>query len=299
MWIKKHIVAAAAALLSCSPAFSQDQIKVVATFSIIADFVKNVGGDRIALHSLVGPSGDAHVYNPTPADAKTVAGAKVVILNGLGYEGWLERLIRASGTKAKPVVASNGIKPRRSGTQAGGHGHGQFDPHAWQSVGNVKIYVANIRDALAAADPAGKAIYEANAAAYLAKLDDLEKEVQEAVARIPAERRRIVTTHNAFGYFADAYGVEMFAPQGVSTETQPSAKDVANLIRQIRARKIGGVFLENITDPRLIERIGKETGARIGGVLYSDAVTEPGGAAPTYIELIRHNIRTLSSALSS
>ncbi|HXF87248.1 MAG TPA: metal ABC transporter substrate-binding protein [Xanthobacteraceae bacterium] len=299
MRLQKSLAAIAAigALLAGHAAPAQEPLKVVATFSILADFVKNVGGDRVVVHSLVGPNGDAHVYQPTPADAKIVAGAKVVVVNGLGYEGWIERLIRASATKLKPVVASEGVKLLRSAGHGHGHGHGQFDPHAWQSIANAKVYVANIRKALIAADPAGKAAYEANAAAYLAKLDELEREVREAVARIPPERRRIVTNHSAFAYFADAYGLEMLATQGVSTETQPSAKEVAALIRQIKARKIGGVFMENITDPRLIERIAKETGARIGGVLYSDALTGPDGPAPTYLDLIRHNIRSLSAAL--
>ncbi len=299
MRLQKYLAAMATcgALLAGHAAPAQEPLKVVATFSILADFVKNVGGDRVAVHSLVGPNGDAHVYQPTPADARIVAGAKVVVVNGLGYEGWIERLIRASATRLKPVVASEGVKLLRSAGHGHNHGHGQFDPHAWQSVANAKVYVANIRNALMAADPAGKAAYETNAAAYLAKLDELEREVREAVARIPPERRRVVTNHSAFAYFADAYGLEMLAPQGVSTETQPSAKEVAALIRQIKARKIGGVFMENITDPRLIERIGKETGARIGGVLYSDALTGPDGPAPTYIDLIRHNIRSLSAAL--
>lgn len=299
MWMRKCLAATATmvALLASNAAPAQEKLKVVATFSILADFVKSVGGDRVAVHSLVPPNGDVHVYQPTPADAKIVADAKVVVVNGLGYEGWLGRLIRASATKLKPVVASQGVKLLRSAGHGHDHGHGQFDPHAWQSVANAKVYVANIRNALIAADPAGKAAYEANAAAYLAKLDELEREVREAVARIPPERRRIVTNHSAFAYFADAYGLEMLAPQGVSTETQPSAKEIAALIRQIKARKIGGVFMENITDPRLIERIGKETGARIGGVLYSDALSGPDGPAPTYIDLIRHNIRSLSAAL--
>jgi zinc/manganese transport system substrate-binding protein len=299
MWLQKCVtmMAVIAALMAGHAATAQEKLKVVATFSILADFVTNVGGDRVEVHALVGPNGDAHVYQPTPADAKIVAGAKVVVVNGLGYEGWLERLIRASATKLKPVVASEGVKLRRSPGDRAGHSHSQFDPHAWQSVANAKVYVANIRNALIAADPAGKAAYEANAAAYLAKLDALDREVRESVARIPPERRRIITNHDSFGYFADAYGLEILAAQGVSTETQPSAKEIAALIRQIKARRIGGVFMENITDPRLIERIAKETGARIGGVLYSDALTGADGPAPTYIDLIRHNIRSLSAAL--
>ena len=178
-------------------------------------------------------------------------------------------------------------------------GHSETDPHAWQSVANAKIYVANIRDALAAADPAGKAAYEANAGAYLAQLDALETQVKDAIAKIPAERRRIITTHDAFGYFAAAYGMEFIAPQGVSTEAEVSARDVAKIITQIRKQKIPAVFLENVTDKRLLERIGAESGARIGGTLYSDALTDQRGEAPTYLDMMRHNVKQLAGALAS
>lgn len=297
--LRKAIVATLAALLLAGPAVAQDRPKVIATFSILGDLVKNVGGERVEVTMLVGPNGDAHVYNPSPSDAKKLADAKVVVVNGLGYEGWIERLVRASASKAPIVVAAKGVKPRRT---AGGHGHGHShgsDPHAWQSVANVKIYAANIRDGLIAADPAGKPAYEANAAAYLAKLDALEREVRDTVARIPADRRRIITTHDAFGYFMDAYGLEFIAPQGVSTESQPSAKDLARIITQIKRQKIPAVFMENISDPRLLKRIADETGAKVGGTLYSDALTDEKGPAPTYIDLIRHNIKTLSAALTS
>ena len=195
------------------------------------------------------------------------------------------------------VVASKGIKERKAAGR--GHGHGGADPHAWQSVANAKVYVANIRDALVAADPAGKAAYEANAAAYLAKLDALDKDVKAAVAAIPADRRKIISTHDAFGYFQQAYGVEFVAPQGVSTEAEPSARDVARIITQVKKQKIPAVFLENITDPRLMERIAQETGARVGGKLYSDALTDEKGDAPTYIDLMRHNIKQIRTALMS
>ena len=175
----------------------------------------------------------------------------------------------------------------------------ETDPHAWQSAANVKTYVANIRDALIAADPAGKAEYEANAAAYVAKLDALEKDIRSAVASIPAERRKIITSHDAFGYFRAAYGVEFIAPQGVSTETEASARDVARIIRQIKAQKIPAVFLENVSDPRLVRRISEETGAKIGGTLFSDALSGPQGPAPTYIDMMRHNLRQLTDALMS
>jgi zinc/manganese transport system substrate-binding protein len=298
--LRRIIVAvfAFAALTCADPAAAQDKLKVVATFSILADFVKNVGGERVEITTLVGPNADAHVYAPSPADAKKVADAKLVFVNGLGFEGWMTRLVKASGTKATSIVATKGIKSRKMDTRDD-RGHADGDPHAWQSVANAKIYVANIRDALVAADPAGKSTYEANAAAYLGKLDALDREVKEAVARIPAERRRIITTHDAFGYFRDAYGVEFIAPQGVSTEQDVSAKDVAKIIAQIKRQKIPAIFMENVSDPRLLKRIADESGAKIGGTLFSDALTDGNGDAPTYIDMIRYNIRTLSAALMS
>jgi zinc/manganese transport system substrate-binding protein len=296
------LTAALAALLAAAPAAAQDKpaekLKAVATFSILGDLVRNVGGDRIDLATLVGPDGDAHVYSPTPGDAKTLGDAKAVFVNGLGFEGWLNRLVKASGTKAPTVVASHGVKARKSGGHSHGHSHGATDPHAWQSVANVKIYVANIRDGLSKADPAGTDIYAANAKAYLEKLDALDHEVKAAVERIPRDRRRIITTHDAFGYFSDAYGIEFISP-GVSTETAPSAKDVARIIARIKRQKIPAVFLENITDPRMMQQIAKETGAKIGGTLYSDALSKADGPAPTYIDLMRHNVRELAQALMS
>ena len=294
--MKRLALAALAILFAVMPAAAQEKLKVVATFSILADFARNVGGDRVAVSALVGANGDAHVYQPTPGDAKTLADAKVVLLNGLGFEGWINRLVKASGTKAAMATATKGVKPRKAEDD---HGHGHdADPHAWQSVANAKLYVANIRDALTAADPAGKDAYAANAAAYLAKLDALEAEVKAAVAAIPADRRKIITTHDAFGYFGAAYGVSFIAPQGVSTEAEVSAKDVARIITQIRKQKIPAVFLENVTDKRLLERIGAEGGAKIGGTLYSDALTDEKGTAPTYLDMMRHNVKQLAAALA-
>jgi zinc/manganese transport system substrate-binding protein len=288
------------ASIGVSPAPAQDKLKVVTTFSILADLVKNVGGERVEVASLVGPGGDAHVYAPSPTDAKKIADARVVVTNGLGFEGWITRLIKSSGTKAPVAVASKGVTPRKAPSDAGhGHSHDDADPHAWQSVGNVKIYVTNIRDALIAADPGGKSTYEANATAYLGRLDALDREVRDTLAKIPTDRRRIITTHDAFGYFKVAYGIDFVAPQGVSTDSEASAKDIARIIGQIKKQKIPAVFLENVTDPRLLKRIADETGAKIGGTLYSDALTDEKGDAPTYIDMIRHNIRTLSSALIS
>src|SRR5262249_45054638 len=233
---RQALAATALAALFVAPcARAQDRLNVIASFSILGDFVKNVGGDRVEVATLVGPNGNAHVYAPSPGDAKKVADAKLVFVNGLGFEGWLERLVKASGTKAPIVVATKGIKPlERAGEHGHDHDHGRADPHAWQSVANAKIYVANIRDALIAPDPAGKDASLANAAAYLAKLDALERDVREVVAKIPPDRRRVITSHSAFGYFQNAYGVSFTAPQGVSTETEASAKDVAAIIAQIK-----------------------------------------------------------------
>jgi len=274
-----------------SPARADDQVNVVASFSILGDFVRNVGGERVAVTTLVGPNGDAHVYTPTPADAKKVADAKLVIVNGLGFEGWLPRLVKSSGGKAIIVTATQGIAPRELDSHE--------DPHAWQSVANARIYVANIRDALAKADPAGADTYKANAEAYLAKLAVLDNDVKAAVATIPGAHRKVISTHDAFGYFAAAYGIEFIAPQGVSTDSEPSAKDIAVIITQLKLSKIPAVFLENIADPRLMRRIAAETGAKIGGTLYSDSLTAENGDAPTYIDMVRHNIKALTSALTS
>lgn len=293
------IVALSAALVP-APGLAQDRLQVLATFSILGDFVKNVGGDRVAVTMLVGPNSDAHVYSPSPADAKKVAGAKVVITNGLGFEGWMSRLIKASGGKAKLVVATTGIKARqlKQEKHAGhSHSHGAADPHAWQSIANAKIYVANIRAALIAADPAGKDAYTANAAAYLEKLDALDKDVRATLDGIPKERRRIITSHEAFGYFQDAYGLSFIAPVGVSTESEASARDVARIIAQVKQQKIPAVFLENVTDPRLMQRIATESGAKVGGRLYSDALTDANGDAPTYIDMMRFNVKQFMSAL--
>ena len=273
------------------PARAQDRLNVVATFSILGDFARNVGGERVNVTTLVGPDGDVHVYTPAPADARKIADAKLVVINGLGLEGWLSRLTQSAGGKAAMITASQGITPRKRGADA--------DPHAWQSVANARIYVANIRDALVAADPARAGIYRDNAQAYLAKLDALKRDVRAAVAQIPPTRRKVISTHDAFGYFAAAYGIEFIAPQGVSTESEASARDIAAIITQIKTSKIPAVFLENISDPRLMRRISTETGATIGGTLYSDSLTGEKGDAPTYIDMVRHNIKALTSALSN
>lgn len=278
-----------AGLLTASPLRAAERIKVVASFSILADFARNVGGERIELTTLVGANADVHVYAPTPGDAKRIADAKLVIINGLGLEGWLPRLVQSSGSKARVVIASSGITPLKLGAEA--------DPHAWQSVPNAKAYVTDIGNALAAAVPDDAEFFRARTKAYLEKLETLDREVRDAVAKIPPERRKVISTHDAFGYFAAEYGVKFIAPLGVSTETEPSARDIAGIISQIRAAKIPAVFLENISDDRLIRRIAAETGSKVGGTLISDGLTGEKGPAPTYIDMVRHNIKALTSAL--
>lgn len=280
-------VAALAFAARPSGARADGPIPVVASFSVLADFVRQVGGDRVTVTALVGPDGDAHVFQPSPADAKALAAAQLVVINGLGLEGWIPRLVKASGSKAAVVTATQGIAAMAMDEEEAGQHRHLTDPHAWQDVANARLYVIAIRDGLKAADPEGARLYEANATAYLAALDALDREVRAVIARLPADRRRIITTHDAFGYFGRAYGFQFIAPQGVSTESEASARDVARIIRQIRAERVPAVFLENVSDPRLMERIARESGARVGGRLYSDALSPPGGPAGTYIDMMR------------
>lgn len=296
-------------------AFAQEKMPVVASFSILGDMVANVGGDRVEVTTIVGPDGDAHVYSPTPADAQAVASAQVVFVNGLAFEGWLDRLIEASEYKGPVIVATEGVKlleiSEEDHNEEGeehaegeahdhdeaAHDHGGTDPHAWQSLANARVYVTNIEAGLAAADPAGAEIYAANAAAYLVEIDAVDAEIKAAVAALPEANRAIVTSHDAFGYFGAAYGLTLHAPEGLSTESEASAADVATLITQMKAEAIPAVFMENISDSRLLEQITSETGAQIGGTLYSDALSPADGPAGTYLDMMRHNIATLTAAL--
>jgi len=320
--IGKLKIAAAAAALSLSPAAfataSAENLKVVASFSILGDFAREVGGDRVTVSTLVGPNGDAHVYEPKPMDAAAVANADVVLVNGLKYEGFLQRLFEVSGTGAPVVEASKGAallpfdddedhsfeEPHAHEAAEAGHAHdehhhdhGAIDPHAWQSVPNAKVYVRNIADAFCVADTEGCDTYRANAEAYGKQLEALDAEIRAAIATVPEEKRTIITSHDAFGYFAHEYGLKFLAPEGASTESEASAADVAALIRQIREDKAAAIFVENITNPRLVEQISSETGITVGGELYSDALSDTGGPAPTYIDMMRHNVGTIKGAI--
>jgi len=307
--MNRLLIASLLAALATGPALAADRLPVIASFSILGDMVARVGGDRIAVTTLVGPDGDAHVYEPTPDDVKAVAGAKLLVVNGLGFEGWMDRLAEASGYKGPVTVASRGVAPREMAEEEEGHDHAEadnsadhdhhgIDPHAWQDVANAVTYVKNIAAGLDDADPEGKAAYDANAAAYIAELEALDAEARTAMAALPADRRKIITSHDAFGYFGAAYGLALLAPEGVSTESEASAADVARIIRQIRKDAIPAIFVENIKDRRLIDQIAAETDAVVGGELYTDALSAKDGPAPTYVDMIRHNIGTLTEALA-
>jgi zinc/manganese transport system substrate-binding protein len=278
---------------------SAESLKVIASFSIIGDFARKVGGERVEVTTLVGPNGDAHVYEPKPADAGAMSRADVILVNGLHFEGFLKRLIAASDTKAPVVELTQGVETIALQDDGHGHGHahdGDADPHAFQSVANARIYVSNIAKAFCAADAQGCPAYEANAAAYTGELDALEREVRDAVASIPPQKRTIISSHDAFGYFEHEYGVVFRAP--ISTDADPSAADVARLIEDVRRENAAAIFVENITNPRLIEQIASETGLKLGGELYSDALSDADGPAPTYIDMMRHNMATISDAIA-
>ena len=369
MPIRRSYLASAslcAALSICAPAWADEPVSVVATFSILGDMVERIGGEHVALETLVGPDGDTHVYQPTPQAARAVAEAEVLIMNGLEFEGWLERLTEAAGFDGTLVVATTGLEPlafedhddhddadhgdhddhgdehgeddhagHDHGKEHGdhdhaehdhddhakhddhedhagqdgheddhanhdhGHDHGAFDPHAWQSLKNAITYVDNITAGLAQADPDNAAAYYANRAAYVEELEALETSIRALMDALPENKRTVVTSHDAFGYFADAYDITFKAPQGLSTESEASAADVAALITQIREDGIDAVFVESVADSRLLEQIANETGATIGGTLYSDALSGETGPASTYIDMMRHNATTLSDALGS
>lgn len=271
-----------------------EPIGVVASFSILGDLTQRVGGTRIKLHTLVGADADAHVYQPTPADARALGQARLVVVNGLGFEGWIDRLVKSAGYRGAVITASRGVDLLSRPGETRGTAP---DPHAWQDLANGKRYVDNIAAALIAADPAGEAVYRANAARLLGEIASLDQAIRQQLGALPAHRRVVVTSHDAFGYFARAYGIEFRSPVGISTDADASAAGVGQLIRQIRREKIPAVFIENISDPRLLERIRAETGARIGGTLYSDALSATGGPATTYLAMMRHNARTLAEAL--
>ena len=299
-WLLRVLLLASIGSSLPTSATAAERLLVVASFSILGDLTQKVGGDLVEVHTLVGAGADAHVYQPTPSDARTLARARLVIVNGLGFEGWIDRLIKSSGYRGQLAVASKGVKPLHAAHDGGGKGHRHdqdVDPHAWQDVANGGRYVANIAQALAAADPANRAAYAANAARLQEELAALDRQARSAFAAVPATQRKVVTSHDAFAYLGHAYGIRFIAPVGVSTDAEPSAGEVAAIIRQIRREKIAAIFVENITDPRLLERVSREAGARIGGALYSDSLSPPGTPGDSYLGMMRHNIRDRKSVV--
>jgi zinc/manganese transport system substrate-binding protein len=282
-------------------------LKAVASFTILADFVRNVGADRVNVTSLVPFNGDAHVYQPTPTDGRSVAQANIVFFNGLGFEGGgFSRLMRASGYDGPVVTASDGVSERTRPAEEAEVGRfrrevvtpGQsHDPHAWQNVANIPIYVRNIARALARIDAAGAAAYQANAERYAQRMTALDAWVRSRMATVPADKRRAITTHDAFTYFAAAYGVQFIAAQGVSSESEPSASRVAQVIAQARRLNIRALFIENMTNPRYVEQIAREVGAPVGGTLYADSLSPPNGPAATYEAMVRANVETIVAGL--
>ena len=336
----------ALALSASAYAQNKDELNVVASFSILGDMVQQVGGDAVNVTVLVGAGADSHVYTPTPADARALSKADLLVVNGLNFEGWLPRLVEAANFDGQTLTATTGITPlafeehgdedhhdehgdedhhdehgdedhhdehgdedhhdehgdedhhdEHGDEDHHGHNHGAYDPHAWQSLELAQVYVANIADALVAADPENASVYVANAASYTEQLSQWHATLSAQFAALDADHRTVVTSHDAFGYFENAYGVEFLAPQGLSTESEASAQDVANIIRQIRAQGINAVFVENISDPRLIRQIANETDAQVGGTLYSDSLSGKNGPAATYLDMVRYNAEQILSAL--
>ena len=289
---------------------TEGPLQVVASFSILGDLVKNVGGDAVEVTTLIGPGVDAHTYDPAPADLVVLSKADVIFENGLGFEPWLDRFFASAQPSGARVVVTEGITPREAGAdehageaqleEDGAHEHGQFDPHVWHDVANAIVMVGNIRDALVAADPARAELYEANAAAYIAELKALDASIREQVGTLPPERRKLVTSHDTFGYFAEAYGFEVLgtALGSISTEAgDPSARDIATLITEIEDAGVPAIFAENVANPDLMESIAAEAGVALAPTLYTDALGPQGSPGATYIGMMQSNVTTIVDAL--
>lgn len=286
-----NVLVVATLTLAAVPAAAADKLNVVASFSILGDMVRQVTGDLADVTTIVGPDADAHIYTPSAGNAKAVANANVIFVNGLGFETWSQTLIDTSGTKADVFVATAGVQPLKV--------DGETDPHAWNALPNGVIYVRNIAEAMAGADPANASTYRANAEAYAARLSALHSRAVSELGALPADRRTVVTAHDAFGYLADAYGLTFLAPVGIDTEAEPSAKALAELIDHLKEAGAGALFVENITSPALVQQIERETGIKIGGQLYSDALSERGGPATSYEAMFEHNLSVITRALGA
>ena len=286
---------AAALLFAALPTVAQTKVKAVATFSILGDLVAEIGGEKIDVVTLVGPDTDAHAYQPTPTDARALASAQALVSNGLGFEGWIDRLAEAASFKGRRIVVSAGV-PTLEAEKMRGRTQGP-DPHCWQDVACARRYVANIAEGLIASDPANAAYYRSHAALYDKRLADLDLWIRTEIAKVPENQRKAITSHGAFHYFANAYGVQFHAPRGYNTDSDPSARDVAALIRQVREQKIKALFIENMTNPNLIRQIAHDAGGVVGPSIYSDALSKPGGPATTYETMMRHNATALVAGM--
>lgn len=305
---KAHLLASMALIFGVSSnVVASEKVDVVASFSILGDLVSEVGGEHIKLTTLVKANGDAHVYNPTPQDAQAVKNAQLLVVNGLSFEGWMPRLLESSQFKGTKVTASDGINVLQIGEheeehageqEAAGHHHEGPDPHAWNSIANVKIYINNIESGLSKVDPENSQEYKQNAGVYIAKLNKLEIKLRKKMEMVPLTQRKVITPHDAFGYLAHDFDLKFMAPQGISTESEASASDVAAIIKQIRRDNINAVFIENIADNRMVEQIVRETNTKVGGKLFSDALSESDEPASTYLKMIEHNVTTIAEALT-
>lgn len=277
-------------------AATAEKLPVIASFSILGDLVQAVGGDRVVVTTLVGPNEDAHVFEPKPADAKNLLQAKVLVVNGLGFEPWAQKLAKSAGYKAITVAASKGVKALNMPAEKGHnqhHHHDDTDPHAWQNPLNVITYVRNISAALSQADPAGAATFEQNTEAYIKDLHALDQSIRTQLAALTPKQRKVITSHDAFGYFAAQYQITFLAPQSASTDGEPSAKQVAALIRQIKREQIKAVFVENMSNPKLLAQLAKDAGVTVGPQLYVDALSGPNEPGATYLKMMTHNVTQL------
>jgi zinc/manganese transport system substrate-binding protein len=320
----KKLLAASLLAAASVVAHAQEKLPVVASFSILGDLVTQIGGERVSVRTLVGPDGDAHVFQPSPQDAAVVASARLLVINGLGFEGWIERLTGTSRFAGITTIASDRVKaieveahdghghgketadkPAAPGAPSHAHGahgdhhHGPRDPHAWQDPRRVKTYVANIVAGLSKADPAGAEYFKSRAADYTAKLDALDSWIDAEIAAVPESKRKVITSHDAFGYYENRYRVEFVSVSGVSTDAEAAAGDVAGIIRLARKEGIKAIFVESISNARMIEQVAREAKANVGARLYSDALSASSGPAGDYLTMMRYNTEQLVKGMKS
>jgi len=270
---------------------NDSSIRVVTSFSILEDLVKELGGQYVSVVNLVGRNSDAHMYQPKPSDAVAIAKADLVVFNGLGFEGWIPRLIKNSGYKNQQIIASRGVDAIKNGKE--------IDPHAWQSFHNIRLYIQNISQMLIQLRPQHVEALTKRQQKYLDSVSNLEQRLKKQFANIPPNKRIVVTSHDAFGYLGREFKIQFLAPLGLSLEVEASAEDVAAIIDQIREQSVKALFVENINNPRLLELISAETNVTIGGRLYSDALSEVEGPAGTYLKMMRYNIESLINRLNT